>query len=72
MEKVNYNLTISKLLLSSYSINDHYNKNYVKLDPVLKSIFYNTVEGSRSIRRDIPKGASVELFSFKVSDVCDR
>lgn len=45
MEKVNNNFTISKLLLSSYSINDRYNKHYVKLDPVLKSIFYNTVEG---------------------------
>jgi hypothetical protein len=45
MEKVSNNFTISKLLLSSYTINDRYNKHYVKLDPVLKSVFYNTVEG---------------------------
>jgi hypothetical protein len=45
IEKVNNKFTITKLLLSSYSINDRYNKHYLKLDPVLKSIFYNTVEG---------------------------
>ncbi|MDB5019101.1 MAG: hypothetical protein JWQ28_228 [Pedobacter sp.] len=45
MEHVSNNFTIGKLLLSNYSINDRYNKHYLKLDPVLKSLFYNTVEG---------------------------
>jgi hypothetical protein len=45
LEHVNNNFTVSKLLLSNYSINDRYNKHYLKLDPVLKSVFYNTVEG---------------------------
>lgn len=45
LEKVNNNFTIAKLLLSNYSINDRYNRHYLKLDPVLKSVFYNTVEG---------------------------
>jgi hypothetical protein len=45
LEKVSNNFTVSKLLLSSYTINDRYNSRYLKLDPALKSLFYNTVEG---------------------------
>ncbi len=45
VEKVSNNFTVGKLLLSSYTINDRYNQRYLKLDPVMKSVFYNTVEG---------------------------
>jgi hypothetical protein len=45
LEKVSNNFTVGRLLLSSYTINDRYNQRYLKLDPVLKSVFYNTVEG---------------------------
>jgi hypothetical protein len=37
--------SVSRLLLSGHSINNRYDRRYLKLDPVLKSMFYNTVEG---------------------------
>jgi len=45
VERVNNKFTVSKLLLSGYSINDRYDKEYFRLDPILRSVFYNTVEG---------------------------
>jgi hypothetical protein len=37
--------SITRLLLTGHSINNRYDKRFLKLDPVLKSLFYNTVEG---------------------------
>jgi len=45
LEKENNKFGIGKLLLRGYSKNDRYDKEYWSFDPVLKSIFYNTVEG---------------------------
>jgi len=45
LEKENNKFGIIKLLLRGYSINDRYDKEYYAFDPVLKAIFYNTVEG---------------------------
>ncbi len=45
IEKDNNKFGIGKLLLRGVSINDRYDKEYWYFDPVLKAIFYNTVEG---------------------------
>jgi len=45
LEKENNKFGIGKLLLRGYSINDRFDKKYYTFDPVLKSVFYNTVEG---------------------------
>jgi len=45
LEKDNNKFGIVKLLLRGYSVNDRYDKEYWSFDPVLKAIFYNTVEG---------------------------
>lgn len=45
LEKDNNKFGIGKLLLNGYSINDRYDKEYYTFDPVLRSVFYNTVEG---------------------------
>jgi hypothetical protein len=45
LERVNNKYTVGKLLLTGYSINNHFEKNYLRFDPVLKALFYNTVEG---------------------------
>ncbi|KQM67216.1 hypothetical protein ASE74_07065 [Pedobacter sp. Leaf216] len=45
LEKDNNKFGIGKLLLRGYSINDRYDKEYWSFDPVLRAIFYNTVEG---------------------------
>ena len=45
LEKANNNITLSKLLLTSYTFNNRYEQRSLKLDPILKSLFYNTVEG---------------------------
>ncbi|MCX2572959.1 DUF5686 and carboxypeptidase regulatory-like domain-containing protein [Pedobacter sandarakinus] len=45
LENDNNRFSIGKLLLNGYSINDRYNKEYYTFDPLLKSVFYNTVEG---------------------------
>jgi len=45
LEKSINKFSISRLMLSGHSINNRYDKRYLRLDPVLKSMFYNTVEG---------------------------
>ena len=45
LEKENNKFGVGKLLLRGYSINDRYDSVYISLDPVLRSLFYNTVEG---------------------------
>lgn len=45
LERENNKFGIGKLILRGYSINDRYHKEYVSFDPVLTSVFYNTVEG---------------------------
>jgi hypothetical protein len=45
LERVNNNFTTAKLLLTHYTINNRYERTYVKLDPVLQGLLYNTVEG---------------------------
>ncbi|KIA92951.1 hypothetical protein OC25_14690 [Pedobacter kyungheensis] len=45
LEKENNKFGIGKLLLRGHSINDRYDKEYWYFDPVLRAIFYNTVEG---------------------------
>ncbi|MDN3586827.1 DUF5686 and carboxypeptidase regulatory-like domain-containing protein [Pedobacter aquatilis] len=45
LEKDNNKFGLGKLLLNGYSINDRYHKEYYTFDPILRSIFYNTVEG---------------------------
>jgi hypothetical protein len=45
LEKDNNKFGIGKLLLNGYSINDRYDKEYYRFDPILRSLFYNTVEG---------------------------
>jgi hypothetical protein len=45
LERVNNKFTTAKLLLTNYTINNRYENRYIKLDPVLKALFYNTVEG---------------------------
>lgn len=34
-----------KLFLTGYSLNNRYDKKYIYFDPIIKSVFYNTVEG---------------------------
>lgn len=45
LEAANNRFTTGKLLLTSYTYNDRYRKQSFKFDPLVKSIFYNTVEG---------------------------
>lgn len=45
LEKDNNKFGLGKLLLNGYSINDRFHKEYYSFDPILRSIFYNTVEG---------------------------
>ena len=45
LERANNNFTTAKLLLTHYTINNRYAKESVKLDPLLKAVIYNTVEG---------------------------
>lgn len=45
LEKANNSFKLTKLLLSGYSINNRYKKKYFSFDPIIASIFYNTVEG---------------------------
>lgn len=37
--------SIPRLLMAGHSVNNRFDKRYLKFDPVLKSLFYNTVEG---------------------------
>lgn len=45
VEKANNNFTLGKIFVTSYQINDRYNKRYYTFDPLIQSLFYNTVEG---------------------------
>lgn len=45
LERVNNKFNLTKLALTGYSINDRYNKEYFYFDPLIRSVFYNTVEG---------------------------
>ncbi|WP_443938079.1 DUF5686 and carboxypeptidase regulatory-like domain-containing protein [Pedobacter sp. MW01-1-1] len=45
VENANNKFAINKLLLTPYSINKRYEKKFYTFDPILRSIFYNTVEG---------------------------
>lgn len=45
LERKNNKFGIGKLLLSGYSINNRYDKKYIYFDPIVSSVFYNTVEG---------------------------
>ncbi|WP_231463299.1 MULTISPECIES: DUF5686 and carboxypeptidase regulatory-like domain-containing protein [unclassified Pedobacter] len=45
LEKDNNKFSLGKLILNGYSINDRFHKEYYSFDPILKSVFYNTVEG---------------------------
>lgn len=45
VEKANNNFTLGKIIVTSYSHNDRYNKRSYTFDPLLQSVFYNTVEG---------------------------
>lgn len=45
VEKANNNFTPGKILVTSYQINDRYNKRSYTLDPLIQSLFYNTIEG---------------------------
>ncbi|WP_432708049.1 DUF5686 and carboxypeptidase regulatory-like domain-containing protein [Pedobacter sp.] len=45
VERANNNITASKLLLTHYTFNNRYAQRSLKLDPILRSLFYNTVEG---------------------------
>ena len=45
LERITNNFNAGKLLLAGVAINNRYEKEYFKFDPLLKSLFYNTVEG---------------------------
>ncbi|WP_293297542.1 DUF5686 and carboxypeptidase regulatory-like domain-containing protein [Pedobacter sp. UBA4863] len=45
IEKANNNFTLGKILITSYSHNDRYNKRSYNFDPIIRAVFYNTVEG---------------------------
>ncbi|TKC04756.1 carboxypeptidase-like regulatory domain-containing protein [Pedobacter polaris] len=45
LEKASNEFGIIKLMLRGYSINKRYEKQYIQFDPIIRSIFYNTVEG---------------------------
>ena len=45
LEKANNSFNLNKLLLTGYSINNRFDKRYFSFDPLIQSIFYNTVEG---------------------------
>jgi len=45
LEKENNKFGIGKLILSGYSVNNRYDKKYLYFDPIITSVFFNTVEG---------------------------
>ncbi|TDQ10354.1 DUF5686 and carboxypeptidase regulatory-like domain-containing protein [Pedobacter metabolipauper] len=45
LEKKNNTFSVGKLLLTGYTINNRYERKSFSFDPILPSIFYNTVEG---------------------------
>lgn len=46
LEKKNNKFGIGKLFLTGYSVNDRYNKKSIYFDPIVASVFFNTVEGA--------------------------
>ena len=46
LEKKNNKFGLGKLFLTGYSINDRYNKKFIYFDPIVASVFFNTVEGA--------------------------
>ncbi|MFI5452067.1 DUF5686 and carboxypeptidase regulatory-like domain-containing protein [Pedobacter sp. UC225_61] len=45
LEKENNKFGIGKMILTGYTINKRYEKKYISFDPIIRSVFYNTVEG---------------------------
>ncbi len=45
VERENNKFGIGKFLLTGYSINNRFDKEYYYFDPIIQSVFYNTVEG---------------------------
>ena len=45
VERANNKFGIVKILLTSYTINNRYDKKRLRFDPILPALFYNTVEG---------------------------
>lgn len=45
VEKVNNNFTLGKILITSYSHNNRYEKTRYDFDPLVRSVLFNTVEG---------------------------
>ncbi|MBB2145590.1 carboxypeptidase-like regulatory domain-containing protein [Pedobacter sp. LMG 31464] len=45
VEKEHNEFGIVKMLLTGYDINKRYEKKYIHFDPIIRSVFYNTVEG---------------------------
>lgn len=45
LERKNNKFSIGKLFMTGYSINNRYEKKYIYFDPLITSIFFNTVEG---------------------------
>lgn len=45
VEKESNEFGLVKLFLTGYSLNNRYDKKYIYFDPIIRSIFYNTVEG---------------------------
>ncbi|RZL50017.1 MAG: carboxypeptidase-like regulatory domain-containing protein [Pedobacter sp.] len=45
LERKNNKFGIGKLIFSGYSLNNRYEKKYITFDPLITSVFFNTVEG---------------------------
>ena len=45
LEKKNNKFGIGKLFLTGYSINNRYDKKFIYFDPLISSVYFNTVEG---------------------------
>jgi hypothetical protein len=45
VQQINNKFTIKKVFLSGYTIADHTDKSWFSFDPLLTSVYYNTVEG---------------------------
>lgn len=45
LERKNNKFSIGKLFMTGYSINNRYEKKYIYFDPIITSVFFNTVEG---------------------------
>lgn len=45
VQRLNNKFSIRKIMLSGYTVASHLDKSYIAFDPLLKSVYYNTVEG---------------------------